>query len=148
MASQKEMDDILALASELDMDVTEDEQGESWMGTGGVLSPSAVPVAPLRDGLDTSRRVLTGSADSSPVGLFVYDTQAGVEGPCGGTIGGVSGRFCCVPESACSVQSHSQKRFDYGRARLHKMPKRNGSVLLSVVELGRGCTSRQGSVGG
>ena len=111
MAAQKEMDDILALASELDMDVTEDEQGESWMGTGGVLTPSAVPVASSKDGLDISRRVLSGSTDSSPVGLFVYDTQAGVEGPCGGTIGGVSGRFCCVPESACTVQSHSQKRF-------------------------------------
>ena len=74
MASQNEMDDILALASELDMDVTEDEQGESWMGTGGVLS------LPSKDGLDISRRVLSGPADSSPMGLYTTRRQ-GSKGP-------------------------------------------------------------------
>ena len=69
---------------------------ESWMGTDGVLSPLAVPVTAVQDGMDISSRVLAVSVDSSPVGLFMYDTQTGVEGSCGGMIGGVSGRFYCV----------------------------------------------------
>jgi hypothetical protein len=96
------MDDLTtlkALAEELaiDIDTMEDRRGEWLVGTGGVLStPSAVPVASSGDVLDNSCHVLSGPADSSPVGLFCYDAQAGNEEPCGGVIGGASGRFCCT----------------------------------------------------
>jgi hypothetical protein len=110
-----ELSHLQALASGMNIDITpaEDRQGESLVGTGGVLStPSALPVAASGIGSESPRHAFSGSTDSSPVGLFVYDAQAGVEGPCGGMIGGTYGRFCCSKASACSVQSHRQKRFD------------------------------------
>jgi hypothetical protein len=105
---------LKALAEELaiDMDTTEDRQGELLVGTGGVLStPSAMPVAESGVGSESPRHVISGPADSSPVGQFVYDAQAGDEVPCGGVLGGTPGRFCCTTASACLVQSHQQKRF-------------------------------------
>ena len=141
MAAQKEMDDILALASELDMDVTEDEQGESWMGTGGVLLPSAVPVAPSKDGLDISRGFIARGpfrirhAGRGRRTLRRHDRR------------GFWPLLLCSGICLLGSEPFTEALRRYGRARLHKVPKRNGSVLLPVVELGQGCFSGQGGVG-
>jgi hypothetical protein len=110
-----EVSQLLAMAGSLDMNLetAEDTQGESLGGTGGGLStPQAMPVSSSGVVSNASRRAFADPTDSLPVGLFVYDAQAGVEGPCGGVIGGTPGRFCCAIRSACTVQTHQQKRFD------------------------------------
>ena len=99
--------ELHALASKLSIKKKVDVQGESLVGSGGVVLPASADGA-------ASRRLsfVSKSPESSPVALLICAGQAEVEELCGGSVGvPSSGRFCCMAKSQCLVARHLKPAF-------------------------------------